>query len=123
MTTTPSMLTVPSTSRIASTAAWSAPILSPRPTMRAAARAAASVVRTSSRARLRSGRVVWAMGSEPMASGHALRDRDERADRPGTLRGQPQIEAVGLPRELVHGPQRGLSPGQRRLAVHDAVDD
>ena len=36
-------------------AAWSAAILSPRPTQRAAASAAASVTRTSSRARLRSG--------------------------------------------------------------------
>ena len=42
--------------RIASTAAWSAASLSPRPTRRAAASAAASVTRTSSSARLRSGR-------------------------------------------------------------------
>ena len=38
-----------------STAAWSAAILSPRPTQRAACSAAASVTRTSSSARLRSG--------------------------------------------------------------------
>ena len=56
MTTTPFIDTVEIIVRIASTAAPSAPILSPRPTQRPAARAAASVTRTSSRARLRSGR-------------------------------------------------------------------
>src|SRR4051794_8351800 len=55
MTTTPAMFTVPSISRMASTAAWSAASLSPRPTQRPAASAAASVTRTSSSARLRSG--------------------------------------------------------------------
>ncbi len=40
---------------MAFTAAPSAPFLSPRPTQRAAAMAAASVTRTSSSARLRSG--------------------------------------------------------------------
>src|ERR687886_496396 len=49
------MATVSSMSRIASTAAWSALSLSPRPIQRAALIAAASVTRTSSRARLRSG--------------------------------------------------------------------
>ena len=55
ITTTPSMGTVCSTMRMASTAAWSAPSLSPRPIHLEAAMAAASVTRTSSRARLRSG--------------------------------------------------------------------
>src|SRR5829696_5107028 len=55
MTTTPRMETVPIRVRIASTAAPSPPFLSPRPTQRPAAIAAASVTRTSSRARLRSG--------------------------------------------------------------------
>src|SRR4051794_35358487 len=55
MTTTPLMLTVPIRARMASTAAPSPPFLSPRPTHRPAAIAAASVTRTSSRARLRSG--------------------------------------------------------------------
>ena len=50
------MVTVPSTARMAETAAPSAPFLSPRPTQREAASAAASVTRTSSIARLRSGR-------------------------------------------------------------------
>src|SRR5918996_627946 len=56
ITTMPSMGTLSSTMRIASTAAPSAPILSPRPIQRDAARAAASVTLTSSMARLRSGR-------------------------------------------------------------------
>src|SRR5688572_1339063 len=59
------MGTVSRSRRIASTAAWSAASLSPRPTQRAAASAAASVTRTSSRARLRSGlspeRTSWEM--------------------------------------------------------------
>ena len=55
MTTIPSMLTVSSTLRIASTAAPSAASLSPRPTQREAASAADSVTRTNSIARLRSG--------------------------------------------------------------------
>src|SRR5918999_4742263 len=55
ITTTPSMATVSSIRRMASTAAWSAASLSPRPIQRPAASAAASVTRTSSSARLRSG--------------------------------------------------------------------
>src|ERR671932_843081 len=55
MTTTPFIATESSIRRIASTAAWSAAFLSPRPTQRAAAIAAASVTRTSSSARFRSG--------------------------------------------------------------------
>jgi len=57
MTMTPSMSTVLSTSRMASTAALSAAILSPRPMYRPAANAAASVTRASSSARLRVGLV------------------------------------------------------------------
>src|SRR5688572_33321781 len=55
MTTVPFIRTVWRTSRIASTAAPSAFSFSPRPTQPDAASAAASVTRTSSRARLRSG--------------------------------------------------------------------
>ena len=55
ITTMPSIGTLESTVRIASTAAPSAPILSPRPIQRLAAMAAASVVRTRSMARFRSG--------------------------------------------------------------------
>ncbi len=49
------MTTVSSIARIASTAAWSAAFLSPRPIQRPAPMAAASVTRTSSSARFRSG--------------------------------------------------------------------
>src|SRR5215207_3708659 len=55
ITTTPVIGTEPSTWRMASTAAWSTASLSPKPILRAPAMAAASVTRTSSRARLRSG--------------------------------------------------------------------
>ena len=55
MTTTPRIDTELTSSRMASTAAPSPPSLSPRPTQRPAAIAPASVTRTSSRARLRSG--------------------------------------------------------------------
>src|ERR687898_1590086 len=55
ITTTPVIETEPSTWRMASTAAWSTASLSPKPILRPAAMAAASVTRTSSRARLRSG--------------------------------------------------------------------
>src|SRR4051794_25424755 len=56
ITTTPSICTVSSISRIASTAAPSAFSFSPSPTHRAAASAPYSVTRTNSMARLRSGR-------------------------------------------------------------------
>ena len=59
MTTIPSIGTEDSTIRMASTAAPSAPSLSPRPIQRLAAMAAASVVRTRSMARLRSGAWGW----------------------------------------------------------------
>src|SRR5271165_1339034 len=55
MTTTPRIDTELTSWRIASTAAPSPPSLSPRPTQRPAAIAPASVTRTSSRARFRSG--------------------------------------------------------------------
>ena len=57
MITIPSMVTELSTCRMASTAAPSAPSLSPRPIQREAASAAASVTLTNSRARLRSGAI------------------------------------------------------------------
>ena len=61
ITTTPLIDTELISTRIALTAAPSAPFLSPRPTQRPAAIAAASVTRTSSRARLRSG--AWVAGA------------------------------------------------------------
>src|SRR5918993_1528333 len=63
ITTTPVIETEPSTWRMASTAAWSTASLSPKPILRAAAMAAASVTRTSSRARLRSGASPWCRAS------------------------------------------------------------
>jgi len=65
MTMTPSMATDASTTRMASVAAPSADSFSPRPIQRAAARAAASVTRTSSMARLRSGGWGWALMAAP----------------------------------------------------------
>src|SRR5262249_44602967 len=55
ITTTPSIATVASTARIPSTAPWSADSFCPRPTQRAPPIAPASVTRTSSSARFRSG--------------------------------------------------------------------
>src|SRR3954468_23716231 len=82
MTTTPRMETVPMRWRIASTAAASAPFFSPRPTQRPAAIAAASVTRTSSIARLRSG-ASWRTGNTSgitfgslMHPNHRLKDVD-----------------------------------------------
>src|SRR6266545_5481219 len=82
---------------MASTAAWSTASLSPKPILRAAAMAAASVTRTSSRARLRSG----ASRSRRASIGHTS------SSVPGT--------AVGpgghFPR------QGGWHPGPRRLTL------
>ena len=88
------MLTVPMSARIASTAAPSPPFLSPRPTQRPAAIAPASVTRTSSRARLRSGagrsarKVLVRLVELGCPSGSG---RDNRTSRlgplPGTLPG------------------------------------
>src|SRR5439155_9574222 len=70
MTTTPAIRTVSSIARMPSTAAWSADSLSPRPIQRPAPIAAASVTRTSSSARFRSG--ARAEGSATDASGRAM---------------------------------------------------
>src|ERR1700688_3126354 len=67
MTTVPSMRSPLRAERMASTAAWSAAFSSPRPIRREAARAAHSVTRTTSRARLRSMRC-----TSPMLSSAAL---------------------------------------------------
>src|SRR3954454_10676656 len=71
ITTMPRMETLPMSRRIASTAAPSPPFLSPRPTHRPAAIAAASVTRTSSIARLRSGasRRLFDVGMGPPSLG------------------------------------------------------
>src|SRR2546423_11678391 len=77
----PSIWTVSSIRRIASTAAPSADSFSPRPTQRAAASAPYSVTRTSSRARLRSGRVPVGSGISCPESHHAGRLAQAAADR------------------------------------------
>src|SRR4051794_33562060 len=97
MTTTPRMLTVPMSARIASTAAPSPPFLSPRPTHRPAAMAAASVTRTSSRARLRSG--AGRSGENPGAA-------REGPSGTGSDTGPPGWTTCG-----------GVSPGDRPLAA------
>src|SRR4051812_9766295 len=125
MTTVPSMLTVPSTSRMASTAAWSAPSLSPRPTIRAAARAAASVVRTSSRARLRSGcEGCTLMAPQPM---WRRLDRARRLARALELRcahGRPEEhQARADQSEEPPVLERDLAARRARLADDALVED
>src|SRR6266516_3875724 len=72
MTTTPSIETVCSITRIASTAAWSARSFCPRPIHRPAAMAPASVTRTSSRARFRSGASLGGAGIGSAGSAASL---------------------------------------------------
>ncbi len=84
MTTTPRIETVLIITRIRSTAAWSAAILSPRPIQRAAPIAAASVTRTNSSARLRSGPTLTASILARDLYGRSvtwLVEDDERAGR------------------------------------------
>src|SRR5699024_9156174 len=87
ITTVPSMLTLERTLRIAAPAAPSAASLSPRPTHGPAAMAAASVTRTSSSARLRSGAPSWIRRLSDQesvtATGGAL--RSTRPEAEGTL--------------------------------------
>src|SRR5690242_9125178 len=97
MTTTPSMATVWSMCRIASTAAWSADSFSPRPIQRPAPIAAASVTRTSSSARFRSGAAPATAGSlHPLGGFHA--DQVERASDDGLRRpAEAEPERLRLP--------------------------
>ena len=85
ITTSPSMEMEDSTIRMALTAASSAPSLSPRPIQRDAASAAASVTRTSSIAKLRSGACVWGV-TDPEVSGWRAGEPAE-PPRGGALRG------------------------------------
>src|SRR4051812_13317651 len=114
--------------RIALTATASAPFLSPRPTQRAAAIAAASVTRTSSRARLRSGD--WGEGtrlsgsirrtltgeesecSHPEEEGHRRDHQRDPVERPAGDRATRVHQ--GPPPEQV-GQRAG--PGQPRADV------
>src|SRR3954471_10068853 len=115
MTTRPSIVTLPSTMRMASTAAPSAPSLSPRPTQRLAASAAASVVRTSSMARLRSG--AWrsdVMGPDVTLAGVTARDDWQAAYDASPKRDVEPATISGVPGEPVYGPDDGSGeyPGQ-----------
>src|SRR4051812_8668862 len=142
MTTTPSMWMVSSTARMASTAAWSAAILSPRPIQAALASAAASVTRTSSRARLRSGR--WVLTGFMEASDGAGRlalelglalaheragehqQRARQGDEPAVLQAQERVARARPVDQAVVGDQaerrdrddhRHLAAGPRQRVV------
>ena len=73
---------------MASTAAGSAPSLSPRPIQRPAASAAASVTRTSSMARFRSGACRWSLTAPTIAVRAAASGRAGRA-RSRVVPGRP----------------------------------
>src|SRR5690242_18377588 len=97
MTTTPSIWTVSSIARIASTAAWSAASLSPRPTQRPAPSAPASVTRQSSSARLRSGRAPLLMRESLHPLGRLDADQVQRAgDHDARRRGEAEPERLRL---------------------------
>src|SRR3954469_19179418 len=96
ITTTPSICTVSSISRMASTAAPSAFSFLPSPTQRAAASAPYSVTRTSSIVRLRSGLAPLESGTVGnlqdaggLAPAYALRLSDEAAERDAGRAEQP----------------------------------
>src|SRR6266511_391948 len=123
ITTTPVIGTEPSTCRMASTAAWSTASLSPKPILRAAAMAAASVTRTSSRARLRSG----ASRSRRASIGHTSSSVPGTAVGPGDhfprQRKFAHHQDHGIPRRSgwTYGDARtffgGWHPGPRRLTL------
>src|SRR3954466_9742062 len=63
-------------------------------------------------------------GARPSLAGPYRDRRDDRPERrlvPRSLRGQAQMQAAGLPRQLVHRPQRGLCLGERRRPPDDAL--
>src|SRR3954451_14303854 len=116
ITTTPFMLTVPIRARMASTAAPSPPFLSPRPTHRPAAIAAASVTRTSSMARLRSGagrspreRAGVLVGTGPSGRGRDTGPPDGRRDAVGGV-GEQCCDPRGMPEIGQQGQHAGTSP-------------
>src|SRR3954468_3331981 len=111
MTTMPSIGTVCSTTRMASTAAPSAPFLSPRPIQREAARAAASVTRTSSSAKFRSGTCLSG-AMRAILRGMTKRQDWERAFEESQLRDAEFATMSALPVEPVYGPDDGEFPGQ-----------
>src|SRR4051794_19431730 len=109
ITTTPFIDTVPIRWRMALTATPSAPFLSPLPTQRPAAMAAASVTRTSSSARLRSGDVgatasasgKWESDMRPMLSVGPRHGRRHRGHE----------HASGAFHDHIRGLDRGHGPG------------
>ena len=105
ITTTPSIETVLRTRRMASTAAPSAAFLSPRPIQRPAASAAASVPRTSSMARLRSGACGWVS----MTSEATRRARLSRMD--------PRLLAAARRGQGFMPDDEGLALARRRAAT------
>src|SRR2546421_460691 len=111
------MLTVSSIARIPSTAAWSAASLSPRPIQRAAPIAAASVTRTSSSARFRSGG--WADDLAPFELArpqHSARNQGKRKRQadPGSIgkRAELHPEEPAVPAQM-HQPGNGKDRGGR----------
>src|SRR5581483_1648916 len=102
MTTMPSIDTPDRTARMASTAAPSADSLSPRPIQRAAAMAAASVTRTSSMPRLRSGTSWDGLAIVGSSSGTAVGGSGRRHYPPPALTSP------------LHGGFRGATPRHRR---------
>ena len=99
---------------MASTAAPSAPFLSPRPIHRDAASAAASVTRTSSRARLRSGTCLSGHGGESSSGDTgAMTARDDwrKAFDASPTRDADFETMSGHPVEPVYGPDDGEFPG------------
>src|SRR5438445_6143167 len=137
MTTTPRIATLSRTKRIASTAAWSASSLSPRPIQRAAAIAAASVTRTSSIAMLRSGACRAATRPDPKGRGqvgelHPSSFTSERDRRSPELSLHPvrrvdpyEIEAArddGPRRAAEAQPERFLLALEHTMLVVEAVE-
>src|SRR5207249_4708586 len=126
ITTTPSIETVSIMRRIASTATWSAEYLSPSPTHRPAANAAASVTRTSSKARLRSGRsVIGASRSTSRGRTRILRrtlleDPSVDVPRQGALERLGDRPVTDL--ELLLGPRR-VEPVSVQERPHDLPAD
>src|SRR5947208_7460969 len=111
MTTMPSIGTVCRTTRMASTAAPSAPFLSPRPIHRDAASAAASVTRTSSNAKLRSGACLSG-DIQAILGGVTRRDEWQEAFEKAPSRDAEFATMSGLPVEPLYGPDDGEFPGQ-----------
>src|SRR5215212_11607591 len=122
MTTTPFMLTVPMSARIASTAAPSPPFLSPRPTQRPAAMAAASVTRTRSRAMLRSRS--WGTRAPGMVASSRLAYPDPHTRAGGKSRlgdmvnnGEVEPDAPAAATTPSLGKREGRSPRDMALSL------